>query len=156
MSLASRLLNVNFSGRLPGLIVVAGEEADVRPVLLVLLETNHLLNRGRLGFVDGLTRTKRGARDLEEPAIVPIADHADLGRHPLLDVDRIPVPEQLGAVERQIGLPLNFVDAAEDLSARLVGHLDELVAFDRLDDGAAERRRAYIAVDYAYKAVAMV
>jgi len=34
--------------------------------------------------------------------------------------------------------------------------LDELVAFDRLDDGAAERRRAYIAVDYAYKSVAMV
>src|SRR2546426_627318 len=136
--------------------IMAGEEADVGAVFLVLFEPNHLLNRGCLGLIDRLARTKRGARDLQETAIVTIADYADLGRDPLLDVNGITVPKQLGAVERQIGLPLDFVDAAEDLAASLMGHLDELVAFDRLDDGATERRRAYIAVDHAYKSVAMV
>jgi len=62
----------------------------------------------------------------------------------------------LCAVERQVGLPFDFVDAAQDLTARLVGDLDELISFDRIDDGTAESRRPDITINDADKSVAMV
>ena len=55
------------------------------------------------------------------------------------------------AVERQVGLPFDFVDAAQDLTARLVGDLDELISFDRIDDGTAESRRPDITINDADK-----
>src|SRR5438034_10382173 len=136
--------------------IVAREETDVRAVLLVLLKPDHLLNRGGLGLVHGLARPKRGARDLQEAAIISVADYADLGRDPLFDVNRIPIPKQLYSVERHVDLPFDFVDAAQDLTARLVGDLDELISFDRIDDGTAESRRPDITINDADKSVAMV
>ena len=93
---------------------------------------------------------------MQQPPIVAIPDHADLGRDPFLDIDGIAIPELLGAVERQVRLPLDLIDPAQHLATGLVGHLDELVPFDRLHDRAAERRRAYVAVDDANKSVAVV
>ena len=114
------------------------------------------MDRCGLRLAHGLAGAERGPRDLEEPAVVAVPDHADLGRHALLDVDRIAVAHLLRAVQRQVRLPLNLIDSAEDDAARLVLDLDELVALDRIDDGTTERGRANIAVDDADKSVAVM
>jgi hypothetical protein len=93
---------------------------------------------------------------LEEPAVISVPDHADLGGDSLLDVDRISVPEQLGSVEREVRLPLNLVHAAKDQTAGLVPHLDELVPFHRLRDGTSKGRRPDVTVDHADEAVAVM
>src|SRR6266540_3284629 len=118
--------------------VVACQEPDVGAVFPVLVEADDLLDRGGLRLADGLAGAERGARDLEQSAVVAVPDHADLGRHALLDVDRVAVAHLLGAVQRQIRLPLNLIDSAEDDATGLVLDLDELVALDRIDDGTTE------------------
>src|SRR6266571_2785103 len=136
--------------------VVAGQQPDVGAMFPVLVEADDLLDRGGLRLADGLAGAEWGARDLEQSAVVAVPDHADLGRHALLDVDRIAIAHLLRAVQRQVRLPLNLIDSAEDDAARLVLDLDELVALDRIYDRTTERRRAHIAVDDADKSVAVM
>ena len=79
--------------------VVARQQSDVGAVFPVLGEADDLLDRSGLRLAHGLAGAERGARDLEEPAVVTVPDHADLGRHALLDVDRVAVAHLLRAVQ---------------------------------------------------------
>src|SRR6266545_2242269 len=74
-------------------------ERGVVAVFPVLGEADDLLDRRGLRLPHGLAGAERGSRDLEQPAVVAVPDHADLGRHALLDVDRVAVAHLLRAVQ---------------------------------------------------------
>ena len=135
---------------------MAREQAHVGTVFLVLRKADDFLNRGGLALGHGSACAERRSRDLKQPAVVPVADHAHLRGHPLFDVHRLAVPQDLRAVQGQVRLPLDLVHAPEDGPACLVFDLHELVPLDRFDDGEAEGRRADVAIDHTDKSIAMV
>jgi len=130
--------------------VMAEQQAEVSSRGGVLLQPYDLLDQLVPGPEDGQAGLERCPRDLQEPALITVADHVDQCGYLLMYEHVLTLGDHLRPVQGQVGLPLHVHDLPQNPSCGLVLGLDVLHLLDPAGDAEVEAGGPHVPVDYSH------